>query len=66
MAMLVVPENLDKDLAYNLTKQLFEQRQIIIDTHSRGNDIKLETALKGMPIELHPGAQKYYDEKGVK
>lgn len=66
MAMLVVPEDLDKDLAYNLTKQLFEQRQVIIDTHSRGNDINLETALKGMPIELHPGAQKYYDEKGVK
>lgn len=66
MAMLVVPEKLDKDLAYNLTKQLFEQRQVIIDTHTRGNDIKLETALKGMPIELHPGAQKYYDEKGIK
>lgn len=66
MAMLVVPENLDKDLAYNLTKQLFEQRQVIIDTHTRGNDIKLETALAGMPIELHPGARKYYDEKGIK
>lgn len=66
MAMLVVPENLDEDLCYNLTKQMFEQRQVIIDTHARGNDIKLETALAGMPIELHPGAKKYYDEKGVK
>ncbi len=66
MAMLVVPENLDEDLVYNLTKQMFENRQVIIDTHSRGNDITLETALKGMPIELHPGAKKYYDEMGVK
>lgn len=66
MAMLVVPENLDEDLAYQLTKQIFEQRQSIIDTHSRGNDINLETALKGMPIELHPGSKRYYDEQGVK
>lgn len=66
MAMLVVPEGLDEDLVYNLTKEMFENRQVIIDTHSRGNDISLEIALKGMPIELHPGAKKYYDEKGVK
>lgn len=66
MAMLVVPEDLDEDLAYNLTKVLFEERQIIVDTHDRGNDIQLETALKGMPIEVHPGSQRYYDEKGIK
>lgn len=65
MAMLVVPEDLDEDLVYNLTKQLFEQRQIIIDTHDRGNDIKIETALAGMPIDVHSGAQRYYDEQGV-
>lgn len=66
MAMLVVPEDLDENLAYNLTKSLFEQRQVIIDTHDRGNDIKLEDALKGMPIEVHKGSQRYYDEMGVK
>ncbi len=66
MAMLVVPEDLDEKLAYNLTKSLFEQRQVIIDTHTRGNDINLDTALTGMPIEVHPGSQRYYDEKGVK
>lgn len=66
MAMLVVNEKLDENLAYELTKSIFENRQIIIDTHSRGNDITLETALQGMPIEIHPGAKKYYDEKGIK
>lgn len=65
MAMLVVPEELDDDLVYELTKLLFEEKQTIIDTHSRGNDINLETALKGMPIDLHEGAKRYYDEKGV-
>ena len=66
MAMLIVPEDLSEDLVYNMTKNMFEQRQVIIDTHARGNDIKLETALVGMPIDVHPGAQKYYDEMGIK
>ncbi|WFA08387.1 TAXI family TRAP transporter solute-binding subunit [Tissierella sp. Yu-01] len=66
MAMLVVPQELDEDLVYNLTKQLFEQRQVIIDTHDKGNDIKLDTALAGMPIDVHPGSQRYYDEQGIK
>ena len=66
MAMLVVPEDLDEDLAYEMIKSLFEQRQEIIDSHTRGNDITLETALKGMPIEVHAGAQRYYDEMDVK
>ena len=65
MAMLVVPEDLDEELAYQMTKELFDKRQTIIDTHSRGNDISLETALEGMPIELHPGAKRYFDEQGV-
>lgn len=65
MAMLVVPESLDDYLVYNLTKQLFENRQVLIDAHTVGNDFKLETGLRGMPIKLHPGAQSYYDEKGI-
>lgn len=66
MAMLVVPEELDEELVYELTKQLFEQRQVIVDSHARGNDINLESALSGMPIDVHPGAKRYYDEKEVK
>ena len=65
MAMLVVPEDLDEELAYNMTKAMFEHKQEIADSHNRGNDIQLETALAGMPIEVHPGAQRYYDENGI-
>jgi len=64
-AMLVVPEDLPEGLVYNMTRAMFENRQAIIDTHDRGNDITLDTALAGMPIELHPGAARYYDEMGV-
>jgi TRAP transporter TAXI family solute receptor len=64
-AMLVVPQDLPDGLVYNMTKSMFEQRQVIIDTHARGNDLTLETALAGMPIEVHPGAVRYYEEMGV-
>lgn len=66
MAMLVVNKSLDEDLAYELTKAMFENKDIIDETHDRGKDLQLETALDGMPIELHPGAAKYFDEKGIK
>lgn len=65
MAMLVVPEELDDDLMYELTKALFENRDTIIETHDRGHDLTLETATKGMPVELHPGSKRYYEEQGI-
>ena len=34
--------------------------------HAAAKDIKLESALSGMPVPMHPGAQRYFDEKGVK
>ncbi|MEN1759101.1 TAXI family TRAP transporter solute-binding subunit [Anoxynatronum sibiricum] len=64
-AMLVVPADLPEGLVYNMTRAMFENRQEIIDTHARGNDITLDTALYGMPIEVHPGATRYYDEVGA-
>jgi len=33
--------------------------------HSAAKDIKLEDALKGMPVPMHPGAERYFKEKGV-
>lgn len=65
MAMLIVPKDMDDDLVYKMVKNLYERQQIIIDTHKRGEDITLESALDGMSIDLHPGAQKYFDEMGI-
>jgi len=33
--------------------------------HAKGKDVTIETALNGMAIPLHPGAAKYYKEKGL-
>ena len=51
------------ETVYNITKALFENLDTIAEAHARGKDLQLETALEGMSIEVHPGAQKYFDEQ---
>ncbi|RYM06365.1 TAXI family TRAP transporter solute-binding subunit [Sporolactobacillus sp. THM7-7] len=63
-SMLVTTEGMDEDLVYNITKAIFEHTDDI--GHQKKEDISADTALEGVDIELHPGAKKYFDEKGVK
>ncbi|WP_072580661.1 TAXI family TRAP transporter solute-binding subunit [Bacillus weihaiensis] len=64
-AMLVVTKDLDEALVYELTKAMFENTDKI--THAKGEFITPESALEGLGnLELHPGAAKYYEEKGLK
>ena len=60
--MLIIDEKMDKDLVYNMTKAIFDNIDILRETHSKGKMINLETALNGMPVPLHPGAAKFYRE----
>jgi len=62
---LVTRSNLADDMAYQMVKGVFEQRDELIAAHQAARDIKLENALQGMPVPLHPGAEKYFREKGV-
>jgi uncharacterized protein len=39
--------------------------EIMATAHAKGKDVTLATALSGMAIPLHPGAEKYYREKGL-
>jgi TRAP transporter TAXI family solute receptor len=39
--------------------------EIMAQAHAKGKDVTLETALSGMAIPLHPGAERYYREKGL-
>ena len=56
---------MSEDVAYEMTKQLFENLQALAAAHKAAEGIKLETALKGMPVPLHPGAERFYKEKGL-
>jgi len=61
-AMLAVRSDMDEELAYNLVKTMYDNLDRIKAAHAVGELIKPETGTEGMPIKLHPGAQKYFDE----
>ncbi len=63
-ALLLAAKDLDENIVYNLTKAIYESTNEL--THDKANDISLNTALDGFDISmLHPGAAKYYKEKGL-
>lgn len=63
-AMLVVRNDLPESLVYDITKAIFENLDKV--QHAKAKLIKAENALNGVGIDVHPGAQKYFDEKGIK
>ncbi|MCE1235500.1 MAG: TAXI family TRAP transporter solute-binding subunit [Hyphomicrobiales bacterium] len=63
---LVTRADLPDDLVYQMTKAIYENLGELQAAHSAAKAIKLENALVGMPVPMHPGAAKYLAEKGVK
>jgi uncharacterized protein len=61
-AMLAVVDSLSEDAVYQMTKAIFENLDKV--THAKGKVIDPAKAKEGTGIDIHPGAQKYYDEKG--
>ncbi len=62
---LVTSSAVSDDLAYQMTRLIFESLPELVDAHAAGKEIRLETAAAGSPVPLHPGAIRYYREKGV-
>lgn len=63
--MLITRADVSDETAYQMTKTLFENLDRLVAAHAAAKGIKLEDALKGMPVPLHPGAERYYREKGI-
>ncbi len=67
MNILVANENLSEQIAYNVVKTLFEKRDDLIAVHKEAANFKLENQKEAAtPVPFHPGALKYFKEKGVK
>ena len=66
-AQWVVSSDLDDDLIYAITSELWHERtsQLLRDGHSQGRDISLQNALSGLDVPLHPGAARFYRERGM-
>jgi TRAP transporter TAXI family solute receptor len=62
---LVTSSAVSNDLAYQMTRLIFESLPELANSHAAGKEIKLETAAMGSPVPLHPGAIRYYKEKGL-
>lgn len=63
--LLVVHKEMDADLAYQITKALFEGKAELAKVHPAANELNPAMAAIGAPMEYHPGAIKYFKEKGV-
>ena len=62
---LITSQKVSDKIAYDMTKNLFENLPALVATHSAAKNININKALTGMPVPLHPGAEKYYKEKGI-
>lgn len=65
-ATLVVDEKLPVDVVYELTKILYTSIDDLATAHQLAKQIKMSEAFEGLTVPLHPGAVKFFEEKGLK
>jgi uncharacterized protein len=66
-ALWVTSASHSTTLVYDITKALWHpsNRKLLDSGHEKGQSIRLVTAVEGLPIPLHPGAERYYREVGL-
>jgi uncharacterized protein len=62
---LVTHSGVSDDVAYRMTKAMYDNIDTLYAAHNAAKVIKRENAIKGMPVPLHPGAERYYKEVGL-
>jgi uncharacterized protein len=64
--LLVVSDKMDEKLAHDVTKVLFEHKDDLAAVHSEAKNLDLANQLQvGSPVPFHPGALRYFKEKGL-
>lgn len=63
LAMLATRDDISEDTIYDVTKAIYEHTDEM--SHDKAKQISTDTALEGIDIDVHPGAEKYFDEEGV-
>ena len=62
---LVVKDTMSDELAYELTKVLFDRQPDLAAIHPEAKKLNVGTAVHGSPAPFHPGAIRYYEERGA-
>jgi hypothetical protein len=62
-SILVASASLDEALVYDVTKAIFTNLDRLGQAHAQGKNITRATALEGLPIPVHPGADRFFKEK---
>jgi uncharacterized protein len=55
----------DEQLVYDVTKALYENRELVVQRHAAGRAINERNAARDTGTEFHPGAIRYYREIGI-
>lgn len=63
--LLVVDRGMPEQLAYDITRALFDHRSELVAVHPEAENLTLRSAAAGAPIEYHPGAVRAYRELGA-
>jgi TRAP transporter TAXI family solute receptor len=63
--ILVTHSDVPEEVVYQMTKALFENLDRMTAAHAAAEDIAIESATEGLPVPLHPGAERYYKEAGA-
>ena len=62
---LAVRKDVSDEDVYLLTKTIYENLAFLRNIHKSTADMALDKAIGGLPFPLHPGAAKFYKEKGI-
>lgn len=65
MATIVARNDVSEDTIYTLVKGIFDNKDAIGAAHAKGKELDVNTAVSGISIPFHPGAEKYYKEAGA-
>jgi TRAP-type uncharacterized transport system substrate-binding protein len=64
--LIIAREDMPVDVAYNIVKTIFDKRDELILVHKEAQNFDLKWQTQGAsPIPYHPGAIKYFAERGV-
>jgi len=62
---LAVDESVPEETVYKITQTIYENLTFLQGIHPATNAMSLDSAIAGLPLKLHPGALRYYEEEGI-